>query len=375
MKKVSLIFVLIALLTWSVFFAPMPIEIVHAAGNEFVDVAKDYWGKQFISFAADSNIIKGYALADGRYQFKPENPVTREESMQMVYQAVKNSGMRPSPIEGLSQKYEQILTTHSIAPWAWECVAYGLEYGILENDELNGFRTDAGASVSATREQVARWTAKAIDRRLMPATSLQYTDKDQITAGNEVYIDLLNRMNIMVGDNLGKFNPKSSIKRVEFAVICTRVYQLASSSYDLQQENRSYQGTITGVNATTGKIFMTLADGSAKVIEVQDKVQIVIDGEVAYNGLSKLQGSPKAIVAWGPFQQIHITTKVLLAEGTINQLNALSDTCTEIALRLSGGSIVYYFVDRETSIIDELQKGQDVIFIADGVKIIEIANQ
>lgn len=118
-----------------------------------------------------------------------------------------------------------------------------------------------------------------------------------------------------------------------------------------------------------------MSDGSARVVDVEDKVAIVIDGEVAYNGLSKIQSGQNAIVAWGPFNQIHISTKVLRGEATVNQIIPLSDTCTELALRVPDGSIVYYLLDGKTSIIEEPKRGQDVIFIADGVKMIEIAKQ
>jgi hypothetical protein len=42
---------------------------------------------------------------------------------------------------------------------------------------------------------------------------------------------------------------------------------------------------------------------------------------------------------------------------------------------LKDGKSVYYYIDGETSVIDEPMEGQDVIFIVDGVKIIEIANK
>ncbi|MDD4583102.1 MAG: S-layer homology domain-containing protein, partial [Eubacteriales bacterium] len=332
-------------------------------------------GRPFVDFAAEVGIINGYPMADGGLQFRPENPVSREESMQMIYKTVKNSGLGHSPDQTLSFKYEEQLISNQIAPWAWECVAYGLEYGILEKSELAGFRTDFGAPVPATRELAARWTAKALNRPLLSATSLNYIDKEQIEADNIFYVDLLKRMSIMVGDNTGRFNPKSNIKRVEFAVICTKVYDLASSPYDSNREIGYFQGTIIGVNDQKNKIYLSMTDGSIRVIDLKDNVSIVLNGEITYNGLDKIQSGRDVIIAWGPFNQVHINTKALLGEGTVLGITSLDGDSKEISIRLSDGAIVYYFLVRETFIQEEPKKGQDVMFIADGVKIIEIKKQ
>lgn len=357
-------------------FGLYPVNAVNAAAaGDFTDVGENYWGREFISFAAQSGIIKGYPVNDGTFQFRPENPVTKEESMQMIYQAVKNSGIRSVPEEDLTEKYMEQLTQNSIAAWAWECAAFGLENEILDGSELQDFRNDSNMPVSATREEVARWTAKAIGRDLMPATSLTYPDKDQLSEVNLVYADLLNRMSIMVGDNNGKFNPKSGIKRVEFAGICTRVYELADSKFDINRETESCQGTVTGVNAAAGKIYMTMPEGSAKVIDVSSKAEIVINGKAAYNNLSKVKIGEKSIISWSTLGQVHIDTGVKLGEGTVIQITPIDDTCDKLSVRIPGGSVVYYYISGETSVIDEPKKGKDIVFIADGIKILEIANQ
>ena len=118
-----------------------------------------------------------------------------------------------------------------------------------------------------------------------------------------------------------------------------------------------------------------MTDGSIRVIDLKDKVSIVLNGEITYNGLDKIQSGRDVIIAWGPFNQVHINTKALLGEGTVLEVISLGDDCKEISIRLSDGAIVYYFLVRETFIQEEPEKGQDVMFIADGVKIIEIIKQ
>ncbi|HPO04562.1 MAG TPA: S-layer homology domain-containing protein [Bacillota bacterium] len=351
---------------------------VHASSVQaFTDISADYWGQPYISFASESGIVKGYPMEDGSFKFRPDNSVSKEESMQMLYKAATNSGIGPSFSEDLTAKYESRLKEAGIAYWAFECVSYGLENGILEEAELTGFRTGAGDPVPAIREEIARWTGKAIGKKLMPAIALDYADSDRIAAENKPYVDLLNRMKIMIGDDTGKFNPKSPIRRVEFAVICNRVYALSKAEFDIDAESRSLQGTISSVNSSDRNIYLSicsLGENSAKIIHLEDNIQIVINGKLSYNDLSSIPIGKKAVLAWGPYGQLHISTEVVVSKAVIGSLTPLSKECTEAELILGRGDRVYYYISGETFVIDKLMEGQGVIFIADGIKIVEIAN-
>jgi hypothetical protein len=120
---------------------------------------------------------------------------------------------------------------------------------------------------------------------------------------------------------------------------------------------------------------LTSEDGSLKVINLEKKIEIVINGNLAYNGLNDIPTGKKAVLAWGPFDQLHVATEVVSGDATVVALAPVSDDCVEAELRLKDGKSVYYYIDGETSVIDEPMEGQDVIFIVDGVKIIEIANK
>ncbi len=365
--------ILLTFLWIAAFLVPVAGEPVHAAIPNFTDVSQDHWGRSYVSFAAELGIVNGYPMENGSFQFRPDNSVSKEESMQMLYKAVTNSGIGPAFGEELLQKYEKELSDAGIAAWAWECVSYGLENGILEASELASFRTAVGDSVPAAREEVARWTGKAVDKKLMPATALDYADADQIADENRVYVDLLNRTKIMIGDSTGKFNPKSAIRRVEFAVICNRVYALAEADFDIDSESYSVQGTITGINSADRKIYFTDHTGALKVIHLEDEIQIVINGKLAYNNFNSIPTGKKTVVAWGPFGQLHVATEVVVGEAAISRLTPVSDDCIEAGLLVNRGDRVYYYIDGETSIIDNPTEGEVVIFIADGIKIVEIA--
>lgn len=366
---------LLTFLLIAAFLVPMTWEPVHAAIPDFTDVPKNHWGRSYVSFSAELGIVNGYPMEDGSFQFRPDNSVSKEESMQMLYKAVTNSGIGPAFTEDLLQKYERELSGAGISAWARECVSYGLENGILEAAELASFRTVQGGAAPASREEVARWTGKAIGKRLMPATALDYADADQISDENRVYVDLLNRTKVMIGDSTGKFNPGSPIRRVEFAVICNRVYALSEADFDIDSESYSIQGTVTGINNAARKIYLTSDTGALKVIDIEDKIEIVINGKLAYNNFSSIPTGKKTILAWGPFDQLHVATQVVAGEATIGRLTPVSDDCVEAELLINRGERVYYYIDGETSIIDNPEEGEVVIFIADGIKIVEIATK
>lgn len=376
MKKTFKTFTIIFLCTvllGSVFFPYANDYSVYAAETRsFPDVAVNYWGLSYIKFASEAGIIGGYPQTDGTFRFKPENSVSREEAMKMLYETVKNSGIGSKDEGTLSTEYTALLTSEGIATWAWECVSYGLKYDILAEADLADFRDASGKPGMATREEIARWAAKAISRDLMPAISLDFSDANKISEGNLLYVDLLTRLGVMIGDNSGNFNPTANIKRVEYAVICTRLYALAKAAYDPAQEIRSYQGKITGIDTANKNLHILGSDGTAHNIKIESSAKIFLDGKEA--SLGALSSGTNVIAAWGPFGQVDITTGVLSGEGEVTEINKKGDGCSEIVIKnTAGASICYFMIDAEASTAGDPEVGDSVRYIVDGVKLIELA--
>lgn len=354
--------------------APAAGPAAHAAGGGFTDVADSYWGAAFVGFAAEAGIINGYPLPDGRRAFRPENPVTREESMQMVYKAAVNSGARPAPAPDQPAAYADLLATHGIAAWAYECVAFGLAEGILSEAELGGFRNDAGTPLPATRLEVARWAAKALDRTYLAATSLDFPDKDKIARTDLIYADLLHRMNIMVGDEQGRFHPDANIRRVEFAVICTRMYDLADAPFSIGREVRSFTGTVSGSSADAGRIFLSTAAGGARILDVESTAVFLLDGRPASRAQAFAGLSEGALVsiASDSFGQVHIQTRPVSGQGRVEAVEPQGGGILAVTLTLAGGTARYYF-DPSSTAGPVPAAGQTLFFIADGVRLVETA--
>lgn len=349
---------------------------------DFTDVATSYWGYPYIDFAAGSGIINGYRSYDGTDQFLPENPVSREESMAMLYRALSAADKLKSH-EDFSADYADLLTEHKIADWAKKYVAYGLKYGLVAQSELADFTGENGAGIPAPREQVAFWTAKALGKNLSPACSLIYVDKDNISAEKLPYIDLLYRQCIMQGDDTKMFHPSSNIKRAEFAAISSRVFESAQiDSYSVEKEVQSYRGTIVSVDSYQNKIMMTQSDGSGKVIQINPKTQIVINGKVNYNGLSGIPAGSPAVVAWGAFYeqdspkdhvlQLHVITKTQPRTGLLTEIRRMDDSTSILEIENEDGDAIHYVLDKNSLTAGTPQKGTEVTFIADGIKILEL---
>lgn len=350
--------------------------------GDFTDVPSGYWGYPYIDFSAGNGIINGYRSLDGTYQFLPENSVTREEAMAMLYRALSAANKLKST-EDFSAEYTDLFTGSKIAGWAGKYVAYGLKYKLIAESEIADFTDDNGLGIAAPREQVARWTAKAIGRNLSPAYSMIYVDKDNISSENLPYIDLLYRQGIMQGDDTKMFHPANGIKRAEFAAISNRVFESAKTgSYVEDREVQSYRGTIISVDIYNNKIMMTGSDGTGRVIQINPKTQIVINGKVNYNGLAGIGTGTAVVVAWGSFYdqndpdddafQLHVITKTQARTGLLIGIDTKDAGTSILEIENEDGDAICYVLDKDSRTDATPRKGTEVTFIADGIKILEM---
>lgn len=380
----AIIIALTIIMSLGIYYSQMDGKYAYSMGAaDFTDVAKDYWGYSYIDFSANHGVINGYLNPNGTYQFLSEKQVTREEAMTMLYRALTAAGKLKSE-EDFSLEYTEVLNANKIAPWAGKYVAYGLKYKIITADELADFTDDSGLGIAAPREQVAVWTAKAVDKNLAPAYSLIYIDKDSISSDKLPYIDLLYRQGIMQGDDQKMFHPASGIKRAEFAAISNRVYSLVmADTYQVKNETQSCRGKIVSVDSIGGRIMMTQSDGTGRVIQVNPKTQIVIDGKLDYNGLGGISTGSNSVVAWGAFygsgsndtdnvMQLHIITKAQSRAGLIDEIKKINSSTSILKVTNPDKDSIYYILDEKSQTSGTLKEGQEISFIVDGVKILEI---
>jgi hypothetical protein len=392
MKKRNGILILIMLLTFSTFLVAPTYGL---DSRDFPDVPRDHWGILDIDFAAQNGIVNGYVLYDGSKAFMPENSVSKEETMVMIYRALAASNQLKSN-EDFSSFYTQEFETNLISLWAQKQIAYFLRYNIITTADLTDFVTADLMPIKASREEAGVWVAKAIDLKLMPAYTLPFNDLNNISPSNVPYIDFLYRMNIMKGNTEGNFLPKSEIKRVEFAAIANRIYKLkttnAGNLINIDKLSNSWAGTVISVDSpmsigdgksSNGKIYLALADGSSKIILIYPSADIIVNGQVLGKGLVDLQAGSRAIISYGAFStqeelsgdswktQVLIQSDQLRFAGTTMEVNQLSGALTQVTVKINSSELMY-FMNTSTNIIKTPKVGSEVNFICDGVYIVEI---
>ena len=363
--------------------------------KDFGDVPRDHWGVLDIDFAAQNGIVNGYILYDGSKAFMPENSVSKEESMVMIYRALAASNQLKSN-EDFSSFYIAEFETNLISLWAQKQIAYFLKYNIITAADLADFVNDDLTPIKASREEAGAWVAKATSPKLMPAYTLPFNDLNNISPSNVPYIDFLYRMDIMKGNTEGNFLPKSEIKRVEFAAIANRIYKLNTTNsgnlVNMDKLSNSWSGTIISVNSpmligdgktSNGKIYLALADGSSKIIQIYPSADIIVNGQVLGKGLTDLQAGSRAIISYGAFStqeelsgdssktQVLIQSDQLRFAGTTTEINQWSGALTQLTVKINSSELMY-FMNTSTNIIKAPKIGSAVNLICDGVYIVEI---
>jgi len=128
--------------------------------------------------------------------------------------------------------------------------------------------------------------------------------------------------------------------------------------------------------------MMTQSDGTGRVIQINPKTQIVINGKVNYNGLTGIGTGSTAVVAWGAFYdgsspdedalQLHVITKTQARTGLLTGIEKLDDSTSLLEIENEDGDTIDYVLDKNSRTDGTPRKGKEVTFIADGIKILEM---
>jgi hypothetical protein len=346
------------------------------AQTGFTDVADAYWGAPYIQTAADAGIINGYPTeTEGMFRFAPENPVSKQESLAMIYRTLESGGLLRDD-QDLSSNYAPQLAAGGIAAWASPYAAYGFRYEYVTAADLQ----PAGGAALAPRQLIAAWAAKAMGYELAAAAALPYGDGTIISDGAFVYADALYRNQIMTGDNKGNLNPTDGIRRVEFAAVCTRLLDDAERMVQSPQAARKleeslilHSGTVKSVQPGVRRFLLQKADGAVWTVQLSSETAILVDGqEVSISALTALENRFISVSClMGAGRQVLIETGVRVQTGRIESLSS-EDDYGVLALSSENGTLVRLCYDDETQSDVTLREGIDVSLIADGAYILEI---
>jgi len=261
---------------------------ITAQAVTFADMNNVPWpgAEASINKAAELGLVVGETI-NGKSYFKPKDPVSLTQSCQLAYKLLLETGKAKADSE-VQKKWSIVMNTYKIQSWAQPAVSFCLENGIVEISELNGF-VSGEVNVSATREQAATILGRALevgmpDLKASTSTTI-FKDNASISATARPYVALLNSKKIVNGDDLGKFNPKSTLNRTETAVMVTNLYSVLKTApvqkpvaltpisgtvkdmntlyVNLTNSNSYYLFASSGVTATLNGATSTVSDIAA----------------------------------------------------------------------------------------------------------------
>ena len=259
------------------------ISVPAYAATTFVDINTVTWSgfKPFLNQAAELGLMSGYEENGKRY-CKPRNNVTYCEAVQLMYSIMK-AYTKQDVNDATVTKWKPVISAYNIPTWAYKATAYGLENSILTTAELNKLQ---GGTKAANREDVGVIFGKAMDTvkgyDVKSGATLGYADKDAISATAVPYLELLYRVNLMVGDSDNKFNPKKNITRAEMAVLSVKSYNKLVENKGTETNRKTATGTVTDCKTMqNGDIFLTMtASGSSLgLFGVKGKVTAKYNGQ------------------------------------------------------------------------------------------------
>ncbi len=248
--------------------ATLALSSVPAYASVFSDIDTVPWpgAAQYIDEAYELGIITGYIENDQRL-CKPKNNVTYCEAVQLMY-ALMNSYSGTSVNQSAVSKWQSTMAAENIPSWAYNAVAYALENSILSRNDISIFMASSTVQNNARREDIAVIFGKALSKvySLASNPTLTYNDKAQIASTSVPYVELLNRLNIMVGDANNNFNPKVNMNRAELSVLVTKTY------HTLKDGNGSGTTTPSAPSGTVvqyaGKVTQKTSSGSGYSVSV-----------------------------------------------------------------------------------------------------------
>ena len=327
-----------------------------AYASVFSDINTVPWPEaaQYIDEAYNLGLMAGY-VENGQRYCKPNNNVTYCEAVQLMY-AIMSSYTGTSVSSSVVTKWTSTMASANIPSWAYNAVAYSLENSILSTKDISIFMASSSTQNNARREDIAVIFGKALSKvyGLSSSPTLTYADKSQIASTSVPYVELLNRLNIMVGDANNKFNPKVNINKAEMSVIVTKTYnalksgggsttnpgtvvQYAGKITEITSSGSGYSVSVS-VNGSTKKFTanattsVTGADGkssSVAKLSTGDSVVAVCKGDVASTIIVMSEGEEST------------TSK----SGTINNI-----TEDEIVLKTSSGNKTYDIEDSDITV-------------------------
>ncbi len=292
MSRNRIIYILSALLIVIMIAAGLPAS-AHAT-RVFTDVGDGKWYDEYVLKAYQAGLISGYQDAT----FKPDNPVT---NMEVIVSLAKMTGIDNDSdlnINTYIEKYGTAMDGSRIPVWAKKYIAYALEKGIIQEEELATFVKSDGTATNAKRYQVAVYFARALgleqEAEALGTIILNFKDNELISPWSRGYIKVLVDREIISGDTEGKFNPNNEITRAGIAKMLATSLDVIGElpAAGVTEVEGVIEEVIRGTSRTS--IKFSLQDGSLDIYEVAPDATVKLDDATA--SLSGVSDGQQAVL-------------------------------------------------------------------------------
>ena len=238
-------------------------------GAVFSDVGSGLkWAESYINSVYENGLMVGDYNSAGARVFRGTENITYSETAQLIYTMAMKSGFTTDVTELGINRYSMEMSNEGIDQWAEKAVAFCMEKGIVSSYDLTKFKNN-GQNAYISREDLTALFGKtlALSYTVSTGTSLSFNDTWNISQAARPYVELMNKMGVVTGDENNNFNPKANITRAETAVIASKAYDVMRQKNIANPESGYTQttGTVVSVYESTGTyvLRLTTADGVA----------------------------------------------------------------------------------------------------------------
>ena len=238
-------------------------------GAVFSDVGSNLkWAESYINSVYENGLMVGDYNSAGARVFRGMENITYSETAQLIYTMAMKSGFTTDVTELGINRYSMEMSNEGIDQWAEKAVAFCMEKGIVSSYDLTKFKNN-GQNAYISREDLTALFGKtlALSYTVSTGTSLSFNDTWNISQAARPYVELMNKMGVVTGDDNNNFNPKANITRAETAVIASKAYDVMRQKNIANPESGYTQttGTVVSVYESTGTyvLRLTTADGVA----------------------------------------------------------------------------------------------------------------
>lgn len=226
------------------------------------------WALNSIEKLAAKGIIGGVGLG----QFAPQKKVTELEALTMVLRLTGDNDYAESKNNQVHPSYHG-----TISPWAMGYIFVAIEKGILLPEELGSFQPNTPAKRHEIAKYVIRAMGKTDEALKHMDEDLTFKDSSAVPEESIGYVYLINKLNIMNGNDGNKFEPMEPVTRAQIAAILDR----AEGNFNLPDtDKRKYNTVFVSADENDNEITVKVK-GTAVTYDYLDNTQVYKNGAFA----------------------------------------------------------------------------------------------